>query len=44
MRRLWPVAILAFALAGCTGNYRFSDAEYRPLGDPQAAGTERRGA
>ncbi|MFL1553545.1 type VI secretion protein [Pseudomonas sp. D47] len=44
MHRLWPVAVLAFVLAGCTGNYRFSDAEYRPLGTPQAAVTEQRGA
>ncbi len=27
---------LAIALAGCTGNYKFSDDEYRPLGEPQA--------
>jgi hypothetical protein len=26
----------AFALAGCTGNYKFDDDSYRPLGDPQA--------
>ncbi|EJO94653.1 hypothetical protein A471_06131 [Ectopseudomonas mendocina DLHK] len=31
---------LALALAGCTGNYKFSDDQYRPLGDPQA---EKRG-
>jgi hypothetical protein len=31
---------LAIALAGCTGNYKFSDDQYRPLGDPQA---EKRG-
>ena len=23
-------------LSACTGNYKFSDDEYRPLGDPQA--------
>ncbi|KRW61206.1 hypothetical protein [Pseudomonas sp. TTU2014-080ASC] len=23
-------------LAGCSGNYKFNDDEYRPLGDPQA--------
>nr|WP_272888822.1 type VI secretion protein [Stutzerimonas stutzeri] len=28
--------VLALALAGCTGNYKFSDDQYRPLGDPQA--------
>ena len=31
---------LALVLAGCTGNYKFSDDQYRPLGDPQA---EKRG-
>ena len=28
--------IAASLLAGCTGNYRFDDDPYRPLGDPQA--------
>ena len=28
--------VLAIVLAGCTGNYKFSDDEYRPLGEPQA--------
>ncbi|GEM_PF-184946 len=28
--------VLALALAGCSGNYRFNDDQYRPLGDPQA--------
>jgi len=34
--RLYPAALLALALclAGCSGNYKFSDDEYRPLGDP----------
>ncbi|MBD1553198.1 type VI secretion protein [Pseudomonas typographi] len=27
---------LAIALAGCSGNYKISDTQYRPLGDPQA--------
>jgi hypothetical protein len=27
---------LALALTGCTGNYKFSDDQYRPLGEPQA--------
>ncbi len=33
---LYPAALLALALclAGCSGNYKFSDADYRPLGDP----------
>ncbi|SFI09593.1 hypothetical protein SAMN05216206_1417 [Pseudomonas guineae] len=33
-----PTALLALALclSACTGNYKFSDDEYRPLGDPQA--------
>jgi hypothetical protein len=25
-----------FALVGCSGNYKFNDSDYRPLGDPQA--------
>ena len=28
--------ILALALTGCTGNYKYSDDQYRPLGEPQA--------
>ena len=33
-----PAALLvmALSLSACTGNYKFSDDEYRPLGDPQA--------
>lgn len=36
--RYYTLALLALALclAGCSGNYKFSDDEYRPLGDPQA--------
>lgn len=26
---------LALCLAGCSGNYKFDDDQYRPLGDPQ---------
>jgi hypothetical protein len=42
---LMPVRQLQFAvlilvvlsgLMGCSGNYKFNDAAYRPLGDPQA--------
>ncbi len=29
--------IASLALAGCSGNYKFNDDEYRPLGDPQAS-------
>ena len=28
---------LALALCGCSGNYTWSDDQYRPLGEPQAA-------
>jgi hypothetical protein len=28
--------IAAALLAGCSGNYKFDDDHYRPLGDPQA--------
>lgn len=38
--RTAALLVLAIALAGCTGNYKFSDDQYRPLGDPQA---EKRG-
>lgn len=36
--RYWLAGLLtlAIALSGCSGNYKFSDDEYRPLGDPQA--------
>lgn len=38
--RHWPAVLLALAvlcgLAGCNGNYKFNDDDYRPLGDPQA--------
>ncbi|WP_426118222.1 type VI secretion protein [Pseudomonas sp. DSP3-2-2] len=27
--------IVAFGLTGCAGQYKFSDDEYRALGDPQ---------
>ncbi|WP_374761337.1 type VI secretion protein [Pseudomonas sp. sp1636] len=39
MKIHYPAALLALALAltGCTGNYKFSDDQYRPLGEPQAA-------
>ena len=39
MKRIhYPTAllVLALSLSACTGNYKFSDDEYRPLGDPQA--------
>ncbi|MFN3582085.1 MAG: type VI secretion protein [Pseudomonas sp.] len=37
--RYWPAAlfVLAVSLAGCSGNHKFNDAEYRPLGDPQSS-------
>lgn len=42
LHRYWPTGLLALVivLTGCTGNYKFSDDQYRPLGDPQA---EKRG-
>lgn len=38
MPRYWPATLLALfiTLAGCSGNYKHSDADYRPLGDPPA--------
>jgi hypothetical protein len=36
-KRYYALALLAaLALTGCTGNYKYSDDEYRPLGEPQA--------
>jgi hypothetical protein len=37
-KRYYTLALLALALCltACTGNYKFSDDEYRPLGEPQA--------
>ncbi|WXL25707.1 type VI secretion protein [Ectopseudomonas mendocina] len=34
-RKTLPLLALAILLAGCSGNYKFNDDEYRPLGDPQ---------
>lgn len=38
--RHWPAVLLTFAVlcgvGGCSGNYKFNDNSYRPLGDPQA--------
>ncbi|MES2869348.1 MAG: type VI secretion protein [Pseudomonadota bacterium] len=38
--RHWPAVVLALAVlcsaGGCSGNYKFNDSSYRPLGDPQA--------
>lgn len=35
----WRATLLALAvlsvLAGCSGNYKFNDKDYRPLGEPQ---------
>jgi len=38
LKRFFAFALIVTALvfAGCSGNYKFNDAEYRPLGDPQA--------
>ncbi len=37
---IWRAALLALltvlVLAGCSGNYKFDDDRYRPVGDPQA--------
>lgn len=33
---LLTLAVL-LGLGGCSGNYKFNDSSYRPLGDPQAA-------
>lgn len=38
LKHLWPTTLLTLvlSLSACTSNYKFSDDEYRPLGDPQA--------
>jgi hypothetical protein len=38
LKHFYPTALLALALCltGCTGNYKYSDDQYRPLGEPQA--------
>jgi hypothetical protein len=34
----WQAVVLVLCLlSGCNANYVFDDADYRPLGDPQAA-------
>ena len=35
-KRYWsiPLLTLFLCLAGCSGNYKFSDDDYRPLGEP----------
>ncbi len=36
-KRYYALALLAaLNLSACTGNYKFSDDQYRPLGEPQA--------
>ncbi|KMM87018.1 hypothetical protein SAMN04490203_0672 [Pseudomonas taetrolens] len=38
--RHWQAVLLTLAMlcgvSGCSGNYKFNDNSYRPLGDPQA--------
>ncbi len=36
-RYLPALLALTLALSGCSGNYTWSDDQYRPLGEPQAA-------
>lgn len=31
------ILVVLCGLGGCSGNYKFNDSTYRPLGDPQAA-------
>lgn len=35
--RPWLIAagLVLLGLAGCNGNYKFNDDQYRPLGEPQ---------
>lgn len=38
--RHWQILLLSLVVlcgvSGCSGNYKFNDHTYRPLGDPQA--------
>lgn len=38
LKRYYPAAllVLALCLGACSSNYKYSDADYRPLGDPAA--------
>lgn len=38
LRRYWPAALLLLvvSLSACSGNHKFNDGDYRPLGDPQS--------
>ena len=36
IQHITALLVLALSLSACSGNYTFSDDEYRPLGDPQA--------
>lgn len=36
-RRSLLLLAMALCLAGCGANYKLSDGDYRPLGDPTAA-------
>nr|WP_314874001.1 type VI secretion protein [uncultured Pseudomonas sp.] len=41
--RPWLLAsgLVLLGLAGCNGNYKFSDDQYRPLGEPQVVNRSR---
>ncbi|NUT75839.1 type VI secretion protein [Pseudomonas sp. C1C7] len=30
------ILVVSCGMGGCSGNYKFNDSAYRPLGDPQA--------
>jgi hypothetical protein len=38
LKPFYTITLLALALclSACSGNYKFSDDDYRPLGEPQA--------
>lgn len=36
LRLLAVLAAIHLGLSGCNGHYKFSDQDYRPLGDPQS--------
>lgn len=35
LRTALPPLAFVLCLAGCSGNYKFNDQDYRPLGEPQ---------
>lgn len=41
LHRFCLIGLLAVVIAGCTGNFKFDDKDYRPLGEPQQERSEK---